>query len=262
MRTALTVTLPLLLSLCPARESSLHAAAAPSQRTAPTTVDEVLVRYVEALGGREALASHTSRSAYGEWENVTRRVRFPIEVHASAPDRWVELLDAAENEGVTGRGYDGAVGWSSNLTETGLRRLTGAELEARRREAVFDRPLRLRDLYAELVLGEVATHDGVELVAVVATPAVGRPETWYFETGSGLLVRRDLVLDGPMGLWPVSERYFDYREVDGIRYPFRIRAEASVTTEVRLREIRHDTAISESRFAPPAAGSRRNARPQ
>ena len=264
MRTAVALTLSLLCALASAMApSAAGSAQAPAKREAPTTVDEALARYVEALGGRDALARHTTRSAFGEWENVSRGVRFPIEIHAQEPDRWVELLDAAENEGVTGRGYDGTVGWSSNLTETGLRRLAGAELEARRREAVFDRPLRLRSLYAELVLGDIATHDGVELVAVVATPAAGQAETWYFETGSGLLVRRDLVFDGPRGPWRVSERYLDYREVDGVRYPFRIRAEASVTTEIRLREVRHDTGPSAAFFAPPGpGGKRRSALPQ
>ena len=264
MRNKLTLTLLLLCALAaPMAPTALRSASAPAEREAPATVEEVLARYIGALGGRDALARHTTRSAFGEWENVSRGVRFPIEIHAQAPDRWVELLDAAENEGVTGRGYDGSVGWSSNLTETGMRRLAGAELEARRREAVFDRPLRLRDLYTELVLGDVATHDGVELVTVRATPAAGQAETWYFETDSGLLVRRDLVLDGPRGPWTVTERYLDYREVDGIRYPFRIRAEASVTTEIRLRGIRHDTGPSSALFAPPGPGGpRRSARPQ
>jgi hypothetical protein len=234
-------------------------ASQPGSNKPPANVEEVLGRYVEALGGSAALAKQTARSAFGEWENVTRGVRFPIEVHAKAPDRWVELLDAGENEGVTGRGYDGTTGWSSNVTETGLRRIDGAELEARRREAVFDRPLRLRELYPDLALRGIETLDGREHAVVVATPRAGLPETWYFDVASGLLVRRDLVLDGALGPWPVSERYLDYREVDGVRLPFRIRAEAKVTTEIRFREIRHGTAPDDALFSAPGQGRARRA---
>lgn len=230
---------------------------------APAGADEVLARYVEALGGTAALTRHTTRSAFGEWENVTRRVRFPIEVHAAAPDRWVELLDAPENDGVTGRGYDGAIGWSSNLTETGLRRLGGAELESRRRQAAFHRPLRLRELYPQLELRGAETLDGRRHQVVAATPPVGQAETWYFDDVSGLLVRRDVVLDGPLGPFPVSERYLDYREIDGVVLPFRIRSEAQVTTEIRFREIRHGAPLGDELFAPPERGRvRRPSLPQ
>jgi hypothetical protein len=242
------------------------AAPAPAQpgavAGAPASVDQVLARHVEALGGTAALTRHAARSAFGEWENVTRRVRFPIEVHAAAPDRWVELLDAPENDGVTGRGYDGTVGWSSNLTETGLRLLGGAELESRRREAVFHRPLRLRELYPQLELRGAEVLDGRRHQVVTATPPVGQPETWYFDDVSGLLVRRDLVLDGPFGPFPVSERYLDYREIDGVVLPFRIRSEAKVVTEIRLREIRHDAPLAASMFAPPGRSAGRSPRPQ
>jgi hypothetical protein len=61
----------------------------------------------------------------------------------------------------------------------------------------------------------------------------------------------------------VSERYLDYRVVDGVMLPFRIRSEAKVTTEIRFREIRHDASRDESFFAPPAPGrARRPPRPQ
>ena len=76
--------------------------------SAATTLDEAL-RVVDTLG---EIASQ----------------RHPVEIYAKAPNKRVEMLDAPENRGATGRGHDGTTGWSMNMTETGLRYLEGAEL--------------------------------------------------------------------------------------------------------------------------------------
>lgn len=211
------------------------------------TVEQVLGKYVEAIGGSAAHQKLTTRVAKGEWENATRGVRFPIEIYAKAPNKRVELLDAAENRGATGRGYDGTAGWSMNYTETGLRPLEGAELAAMGRESDFYRAIRLDRLYLRLTVLGAERINGREVYVVEAVPESGDSEKLYFDRETGLLTRRDVVY----GKTPVQHYYEDYREIDGVKLPFVLRSEGPVRVITRLTEIRHNVTIEDAKFKSP-----------
>jgi outer membrane lipoprotein-sorting protein len=211
------------------------------------TVEQVLAKYIQSTGGSAAHQKLTSRVAKGEWENVTRGVRLPIEIYSKAPNKRVEVLDAPENRGFTGRGYDGADGWSMNLTETGLRRLEGAELATSQRESDFYRQIRLDRLYQRLTVAGRETINGREVYGIEAIPESGNAEKLYFDCETGLLSRRDMVY----GKTPVQHYYEDYRDVDGIKMPFVLRSEGPVRVITRLTEIKHNIPIDDARFKSP-----------
>ena len=211
------------------------------------TIDQLLEKYIRAIGGRDAQEKIKTRIAIGEWDNVTRGVRFPIEIYAKAPDKRVEILDASENRGITGRGYDGTSGWSMNMTETGLRPLEGAELAMIARESDFYRALRLDQLYKRLTVTAKENIEAREVYVVEAVPETGNPEKLYFEVASGLLFRRDVVY----GKTPVHHYFEDYKDIDGIKLPFTLRSEGPIRLVTRLKEIRHNVAIDDAKFKSP-----------
>jgi hypothetical protein len=183
----------------------------------------------------------------GEWDNVTRGVRFAIEIYSKAPNKRVEILDTTENRGVTGRGYDGTNGWSMNMTETGLRQLEGAELAMIGRESDFYRALRLDQLYKRLTVVAKENIDGRDVYVVEAIPESGNPEKLYFESASGFLFRRDVVY----GKTPVQHYFEDYKEIDGIKLPLTLRSEGPIKLVTRLKEIKHNVAIDDAKFKSP-----------
>lgn len=213
------------------------------------TVEQVLAKYVQAMGGGPAHQKLTTRVAKGEWENVTRGVRFPIEFYSKAPNKRVEILDAPENRGFTGRGYDGTAGWSMNMTETGLRQLEGAELAMMQRESDFYRAIKLERLYQRLTVSGKDRINGREVFVVEAVPETGNSEKLYFDVETGLLSRRDVVY----GTTPVQHYYEDYREVDGIKLPFVLRSEGPVRVITRLTEIKHNVPIDDGKFKVPSS---------
>ncbi|MEK6406529.1 MAG: hypothetical protein AABN34_06160 [Acidobacteriota bacterium] len=211
------------------------------------TVEQVLAKYVESIGGRAAQQKLTTRVANGEWENVTRGVRFPIEIYSRAPNKRVEILDAPENRGFTGRGYDGSAGWSMNMTETGLRQLEGAELATMQRESDFYRQIKLDQLYKRLTLTGKDRIAGQEVYAIEAIPESGNPEKLYFDAETGLLSRRDMIY----GTTPVQHYYEDYRDIDEIKLPFILRSEGPVRLITRVKQIKHNVPIDDARFKSP-----------
>ena len=75
----------------------------------------------------------------------------------------------------------------------------------------------------------------------------------YFETKSGLLARVVRYADSPVGLNPTQIDYADYRDVAGVRMPYRM----TVTwldgkANTMLSEIQPNVPIDAARFTKPA----------
>src|ERR1043166_6424300 len=88
---------------------------------------------------------------------------------------------------------------------------------------------------------KVGEHETV----VVAARVDGKRERFYFDTASGLLVRRVVIVDSPVGLIPQQSDFDDWRDAGGAKFPFYVRASfvdpwSSATrkySEVKLGEV-------------------------
>src|SRR5262245_60952511 len=114
-----------------------------AQAPAPT-VDQILDKYIEAIGGKAAFDKLTSRVMIGSFENP--RLTVPLEIYAKPPDLRVEIMGFGEGS----QGFNGQVGWSMNVTENGLSELTGPALARFRRQALFNREVKIREQYDRL----------------------------------------------------------------------------------------------------------------
>jgi CubicO group peptidase (beta-lactamase class C family) len=220
------------------------------------TVDQVLDKYVQAIGGEAALGKLTTGVMKGTIEIPSLGATGSFEVHSKAPNKQVQSSRIKFSNGHelnNSRGFDGATGWSLNATENKFRELNGRELAAEKRDAEFYRDIKLRELYPQMTLkGKVKISARLAYV-IEATPAEGGPEKWYFDTGTGLLVRRDVVQEGSKIGQSTSEIYLeDYREVDGVKFPFTLRISApGAKLIVKFNEIEHNVPIEDAKFNRP-----------
>jgi len=197
-------------------------------------VEQILEKYVEAIGGRAAVEKISSRLSKGTFEGSFAGVKVSgaTEILEQAPDKTITLI-SLPGMGVMRRAIVGTYGYEQ-MPFFGLRRFSRLELNETKLSADFHWPLNLKRLYASLTyrgqekVGEMETH---VVEAMSSTDVVTR---LYFDTQSGLLVRRD------------STNFEDYREVDGLRLPFRMR---DARTLIQLTEIKHNLPLDASRFA-------------
>jgi hypothetical protein len=266
MKTKLTIIALSLVAVITGMAQSAQQRSEPVQgganATAPTpTVDQILDKYVQAIGGKAAFEKLKTRVMKGTWENLTTSRVSPIEIYAKAPNKRVEILLVGDYD--SSRGFNGAVGWSLNMTETGFRELSGHGLAAEKREAEFYREIKLRELYPKSTLAGKEKVGDREAYVVEATPAEGDSEKLYFDIQTGLLIRRDGTVEAPKdGRIPVEslikipvESYFeDYREIDDVKLPFTVRHSLpGVRTIIKFKEIKHNTPIEDAKFNKPAA---------
>jgi hypothetical protein len=79
------------------------------------------------------------------------------------------------------------------------------------------------------------------------------PVNLYFDDETGLLARTVTFADSPVGLAPNEVDYSDYREVAGIKIPFKIVVTwLDGKSIILLTEVQPNAAIEASRFARPA----------
>lgn len=158
------------------------------------TVDQILDKYVQSLGGAAAFRKLTTRVSKGtlEAQNAEGAFTGNSEIYEVAPNKRVEInrikLGACKEVEIS-EGFNGAVGWSS-LNQ--FHKLEGAELAAKKLEAEFYKEIKLKELYPRMIVnGTVRIADRWTYV-LDASSAEGSIEKMYFDIETGLLVRRDV----------------------------------------------------------------------
>ncbi len=225
--------------------------AAAAQQAATPAPDQVVAKYVRAIGGKAALEKVKSRVTKGTLDPGGGQIS-TLQITEKAPDKFLQELEVP-GIGAINEGFDGKMGWEWNSQE-GVQEMTGTSLAARRRNAQFYRWLRMRELFAKLeVSGTEKVGDRTTYV-LEATPQEGYAEKFYFDTETGLLLRRDYRLDGPDGVIAFEMYYEEYRVVDGLKLPFTLRRVGPENVLLlKFTEIKHNVELDDARFAKPVS---------
>jgi outer membrane lipoprotein-sorting protein len=231
--------------------SAVSALAQPAEEP---SLDNILDRYIRALGGKAAIRKLTSRVAKGTITFPAQGITGNIEAWTMFPDKLLVITDLP-GIGRLRQGYDGTVGWVED-PQTGIRQVTGVELDDLRRSAVFDRALHMKDVFPDLAVKDRETINGKD-VWVLETKLDPLTYRMYFAVDTGLMSRfeMDQAQDGG-GKSTITLDAGDYRPVAGVMVPYSIKESGpAMGWEEKFTEIAPNVAIDESFFARPRAGS-------
>lgn len=232
----------------------------------------ILDRYIQALGGAERLAALKSFDATGI------AVGFgglggdgAVEIAAQAPDKRAMIIVFKKE---TGRGdeirsFDGRIGWvRTPLNVLGEFQLSGGDLDGARFDAQFSFPGQIKTLLTNwrtgppMSIGDPPNPQGADPAAVPQThitdPVQGTGPrnllvTLYFDKQTGLLLRELRYGGSPIGRVPTQIDYSDYRDVNGIKFPFRITyAWLDGRNAIVLNDIKTNVPIDPRKFGRPA----------
>jgi len=216
------------------------------------SADQILDKYVQALGGKAALEKLTSEVAKGTFEMEQMPGPATEEIYAKAPNKQYMVTDSP-SFGQFKRGFNGAAGWEDN-PQNGLRDITGPELAAMKRDADFYLAIKLKEFYPKMTVKGKESVNGHDAYAVEATPPDGAADTMSFDADSGLLVRTQREMEGPNGKVTVDTTFSDYREVDGVKLPFFLHISmGDFAFVIKLSEVKHNVPIDDAKFDKPAA---------
>src|SRR5271156_4038595 len=227
----------------PAPAASTSAAALPS-------ADQILDKYVAAIGGEAAWHKLNSRVSKGTIDIPAMSLSGPVDILEKAPD--FSLATVNIGGAVFKRGFDGTAAWSDD-PQNGLRTLSGAEAEDAKRQADFYHQVSMRKYYSKWNVSgtlKIGDHDAY---AVEATSTAGDLDKMYFDTQSGLLVRAITTVHSPQADQVVEADLSDYRDVDGIKLPFRVhQSTTQADYTITFTEVHQNVDLAEGQFAKPA----------
>jgi hypothetical protein len=240
------------------------------------SADSILDKYIQASGGAQRLARITSIDGKGTSAGFGGfGGGGAVEIAAKFPDKKATIILFKEE---TGRGdqirtYDGATGWvRTPLNVLGEYQLIGGDLDGARFDAQLAFPGQIKQILTNLKTGPQTTISDLQMsqsqAAVQKDAGPGKTYTadvvqgngprgllvtLYFDRQTGLLLRELRYSETPIGRVPTEIDFSDYRDVDGIKLPFRI---AYVWLDGRdsivLNEIKTNVPIDEAKFGRPA----------
>jgi photosynthetic reaction center cytochrome c subunit len=240
------------------------------------SAESVLDRYIQAVGGAQRLAGLTSFVGKGT------SVGFggfggggAVEIVAKGPDKRATIILFKEE---TGRGdqirtYDGNAGWvRTPLNVLGEFQLRGGDLDGARFDAQLSFPGQIKQILTNLKtgpptsiadVGAPASQSSLQQDVTLGQTHVvdvvqgvgprGLLVTLYLDRQSGLLLRELRFGSSPIGRVPTQIDFADYRDVNGIKLPFRLTyAWLNGRDSIVLNEIQTNVPVDESKFGRPA----------
>ena len=236
--------------------------AGPVQSVKKISADQILDKYLQAIGGAAQASRLTSFVAKGTYEGFdTLSAKVPVEIFANAPNQMATVVHAQSGDSVTT--FDGRNGWIAAADK--LMRvlpLDGGDLEGAKMDAALAFPVRIKqDFQWRTGFPSVTIEDQpVEVIQNAARGATGAK--LYFDGESGLLVRQVRFVDTAVGVIPTQIDYSDYRDVAGVKVPFRrVITWTDGRSTIELAQVQPNVRIAPAQFAKPAAPKAKAAAP-
>src|SRR3982750_145309 len=214
--------------------------------------DKVLDKYIQAVGGADRLSKLTSFVGKGSATLFGGGFKSPVELYVKGPNqRTVIIHQELGNKTMT---FDGRNGWlASAVTPLPVMDLTGGELGGARLEAELSIPGRLKQALTNWRAALPRDIAGRSVNVLQGTGTGGLTATLYFDVESGLLTRVVRYANSAMGRVPTQLDLADYRDVAGVKVPFKWSyAWVSGRDVVELTEVKPNVAIDAAKFAKPA----------
>jgi photosynthetic reaction center cytochrome c subunit len=249
-RPLVTPSLAELYSTPPTPEPDQLLPSGPNTKSA----DQILDKYIQALGGPQRLDALVSFVAKGVFQGYGSPQKSPVEIFFKAPNQRAMIVHTSEGDSAST--FDGRAGWvAAPATDrpVTLTALSGGDLDGARLDAELSSPARIKQALREWRVGVPTSIDDREVDVVQGTSDGRYPVNLYFDSQTGLLVRLVRYADSPVGLSPTQIDYADYREMAGIKMPFRW----TVTwldgrSMIQLSEVRPNVPIDAATFSRPA----------
>jgi hypothetical protein len=227
------------------------------------TADEIVEKGLAAAGGRAALGKLKSRYATGTVSVSTPLGDLPgtIEIWNEAPNKSrnvmkLDLSAAGLGPVVVDQRFNGEAGYVLDSLQ-GNREVTGSPLDSMKGN-VFPTPfLDYKERGGSVELAGKEKVGDQDAYVLNYKPKIGAPTRWYVDAQSYLPIRSVVKVNVPQLGTDVEQttEYSDYREVDGVKLPFKVRNASMLQTyTVIVTKVEHNVSIDEASFSKPVGG--------
>jgi zinc protease len=215
------------------------------------SADKLLQLSLERSGGAQAIAKAKNAVMTGTVEMAGHNITGPVELYQEGSKSYtvIELPGIGKVE----EGFDGETAWDMNALQ-GARIKDGEEKANIERSSKISMLSSWRDYYKQAKTMGSEDVEGKPAWKVEMTPKEGKPEVFYFDKDTMLLVRTTATVTTPLGEIPTDAMMGDYRVVDGIKTPFTLTEKAmSQVIVMKFDKVQYNVPIAADRFDLPPA---------
>ena len=224
---------------------------AEAKENAGPTADQLLDKYVQAVGGAAAIEKITSRVMTGTIDFGGRSL--PIDIYAKDPEKRISITHMPEGENVTAfNGHEGWLGMSGHP----IREMHGSDLDSAAIDADLHLATHFKQMFTAMrVQGSEKVGDH-EAYVLVGTREGKTPIRLYFDEQTGLLVRLVRFGDTALGLMPTQIDYADYRDESGVKLPYRwTLARPNGRFTIQVSQSKQNVPVDDAKFVKPPAST-------
>ncbi len=221
----------------------------PKQPEKKPTIDEILAKYEMALGGKANLAKITSRQIKAQRIEPDGKTFEDEEILQKGDKLLIQTIYPSKQYGdyVIKEIFDGTTAFK--LGNGAKIELKSDEIEQIKREAqLFVNP-NLKAIYQKMDFRSVDKIDGREVYLITASISETQRERLYFDTVTGLLVRRVASTPTILGNFQYQVDYADYKDFGGVKLPTLINfAVPNIRWTRKILEVKNNVTIDDKQF--------------
>lgn len=225
------------------------------------TADEVIERSLKAVGGRTAHEKLKSRLMTGTITISTPAgdISGTVEILNAVPNKARSLIKAdlsslGAGPLVLDQRFDGTAGYVLDTLQ-GNREISGNQLE-NMKNASFPNPyMNYKELGISVKLVGKEKVGDREAYVVIFDPPAGSQLRQFIDAETYMPLKVVVRVDVPQLGQEIeqSTELLDFKEVDGVKLPFRMRATSTVQNyTVTIDKVEHNVAVDEKLFSKPA----------
>jgi hypothetical protein len=223
------------------------------------TADEIIEKSLAAQGGRAAHDKIKTRVMTGELSLGTPAgdIAGTVEMWGAVPNKQRTVIKADLSQFGAGQllvdqRFDGTIGYAMDSMQ-GNREITGNQLDNMKAQSFPSPLMNYKAMGTSVKVGAKEQVGGRDMHVLTFEPAVGSPLKAYIDAETFLPVRSVITTEIPqMGKIEQMIDPSDFRDVDGIKVPFKLRlTNAMQTISMTFTKIEHNVTLDEKMFVKP-----------
>jgi photosynthetic reaction center cytochrome c subunit len=212
--------------------------------------EKIIAKYFQAIGGdaAEKAASNVKTIIYRGTREDWSGKSAPLEIYQKLPDKL--LIHIADPQGEVTQAYNGTSGWRK--TAKGTQEIKESALTRFRQNADALQIIPVKKHYVDMNVRRKETIGNRETYVLQVSNEDKTREQYFFDTQTGLLLRRVRFFETPIGRIPQQTDYADYKTVNGVKVPHTVNSyyvDPWVGSIRRFTEIKWNVPIEESKFS-------------
>jgi len=207
------------------------------------TARDVINNYISAIGGTDKIYNIVDRTTI--MRGSVQGINITIVSYQKAPNKLKQQIKAGANEQlIIFNGEKGIMEMAGEKKE-----ITGGELEKLKYEATLSLLTDPGHHGVQLNLEGIENIEDKDAYKVIMTLPSGIKWTQFYDVESGLKVKEQKFINSPMGLFQQGIIYEDYKEVEGVLYPFKIKQSIGAQSmEFTVSSIKINSGLADREF--------------